>query len=453
MADIILDTNYGWSVCKTSTTCAGYVGSPTFPASDDTVYLGTTGTTGYVLTLDSAENATYTCVAIHAKAGDNKTTHNNGTIAITNCSTAPGPNLDFELYTGTVRSFILDVNKKINRVTKLVGGSGLNAQSMTINGSAVLGTATTVLGGTFAGCYGIMNYGTITEVTTTTGQAGIYGVCNEGSVGKIVNSNYAGLLMINNAAVVTTIDNAIATTGRSVYLYQGSIGTVWVATGGSTTNAYGIVCESGLIGKIGTLTGGAGVNAHGLYITNSTCSEITTVTGNVSSSGGYGLVVGSGGSVTLIGTSAGSGQHGTLNNGGTITITSAIGGATGHGLVAGGSSGGTATITSAKGSTTAGAYGVYGVAYQSGICTVNGTDLTGVGGAVGLGSSTSKLKMAANTAIGLWDSATGLSQILMPESTGVAASSDVLSGTPKWTGATTPNIGTMPIYMLKTGKI
>lgn len=410
MANITLLINSNWSTCSDGNN----TGSP--PGSSDNIYLN-----GFSLTLNTAASETYTCALIKACAS-NGTTFTAGTIVM---GAAASQILNANITAGLTTTLLTVTSGKTISVNgTITGGAGgtNNIYGMLIQAGGAVGNITACIGGSGANNnMGVVNaaYSNgVTSIGTATGNA---------------VSSSPGFYQSPSAGTVGTINDAVGGGtggGGSVGLYcRGTVNNVGTATGGSVSSAYGVITAAGC--SIGTIT-----NANGSLYAAGVCHAVGDISLVSTATGGSGTNV-----------------NGLLVTGGTVTaVTQAYGGSAdgAHGVSC---AGGTVTVTSAKGSMTAGAYGAYGVAYQSGICTVNGTDLTGVGGAVGLGSSASKLRMAANTAIGLWDAATGLSQILMPESTGVAASSDVLSGTPKWTGATTPNIGVMPIYMLKTGKI
>lgn len=498
MADIILQQNCDWSKCSNGLN----TGSP--PAAGDTIYLGSTGSTGYVLTLDKGDSSTYTCVAIHAKAGDNKTPANSGTI---NPGTYTNYTMDCELYGGTAAALLTNpANKTITSIKKIVAGPGTGTHGIVNNGN--IGTVTLALGNAIgvssSGCSNSPT-GVITTITCTGGSGNVsgnnkHGCYNYGRIYNMVATGGGGASVNSHGCLNYTpglIDNATATgsdgtTSHGIYNVYGTITTITTATGGTTWSCYGVSNYQGLIGEVTNAV--RGTSGHGVYnFAASTINLIVNTSGAsnntvyaVSNLGSIGTVtnatggsaasthgVYNKGTISLISASTGgsaSGAAGVFNDGGvctTVTLVTGGSNATAHGLqMALGTAvitqatgnishgvnctGGTVTVTSAKGGSVLGAYGV---AYLAGVCTVNGTDLTGVGGAVGLGSSTQKLKVAANSMIGLWDAATGNSQIQMLESSGIAASSDILSGTPKWTGATTPNIGTMPIYLLQTGKI
>src|ERR1035437_682105 len=109
MSDINLTGAAVWSTCNGGTT----------PASGDTVYLGTTGATGYALTLDGANSSTYTCVAIKALSGP-AGTPNGGTVVLGNA-------------TSTITAVL-----QAGTATLLTCGTG---KTLTINGTATGGTA------------------------------------------------------------------------------------------------------------------------------------------------------------------------------------------------------------------------------------------------------------------------------------------------------------------------
>lgn len=259
MADISLtEAAYNWSTCNPNNGGGA-------PESGDTIYLNRTSP--IVLTLDGAEGATYTCVAIKAQKSAADTTKTPGSIVITNYSVSPGPTLAFEAYAGTVPILTVASGKYVNSIIKVMGGS-VNPSTGVINSGAI-GTIGSAVGSATSNAYGYgvnnLNGGTIGTITSCVG-----GSTNDTAV-------------INAAGAIITI--------------------ITTATGGSGAASYG-VNNSGNIGTVVNADGGTGGSlsfaAAGVYnmgtITNITNCNCTTGAG--SGSGAVGLLNGANGVIT-----------------------------------------------------------------------------------------------------------------------------------------------------------
>ena len=289
--------------------------------------------------------------------------------------------------TGGAAAFDCSTAQTINM--SITGGSAASTHGLRLLAGAVLtmGAGTTITGGSLANLYGVL-WGTGNPAATlnavsasggnTAGQFNAHGV--------YVNSTNATLSVSGTAtgsAVAGGVYYASASTSaHSINAAQGGSGSSGrgVRFGVSATNV-----------TIGTATGGSG-SAHG--VSAEAGSPVFTVTNAYAGSdnGTYGLSVASGVSVS--------------------TVTNAYGGsvAGAHGAVV---SSGSATLVvgTAKGGSVMGASGVYA---DLGICTVNGTDLTGTGYPVSVNRGS--VKVAAAVTMQFSDAAGVLKKFYDPTS-------------------------------------
>jgi hypothetical protein len=261
LSDVILSGNANWSTCK--------AGGP--PAASDNVYLGSGGTTGFVLTLDGAKNATYTCSGIYAMNGNDKTTWNTGTISILS-GASPGPTINADLYAGT--------NTALGYLMTIPAGTYVNSiKSIT---GAVTGSSTTY------GVY-IASTGTLTTCTLCTGgTSGNYGLTlsTNSTVGTITNcvaGQGPAAYGCSCGGTITTVASAAGgNSSGCVGLYVTSAGTVTTLTavsGGNGANAFG-VWNLGIISNIGIAKGGSDITAYGLSHTTITGMTVVSSVDN-----------------------------------------------------------------------------------------------------------------------------------------------------------------------------
>jgi hypothetical protein len=248
MADIVLTSAANWSICK----------SGGAPAAGDSIYLNGT----FALTLDGADNATYTCVLIRACVSASDTTGKSGTITLgaetTTCT------LNCNLWAGSTTLLAIASGKHVT-VTGTCTGSlattGITACSVLSGG--YLDSVGTAQGGSATQSYGVNCAGTITACTNAIGGGGnfAYGIyLNAGTITSITDAiggsvaNAHGISM-NSTAVITSCTEA---TGGSLYgahgVNTGTAGTCTVASakGGSVQGALGVLV--GANGSGGTVT-------------------------------------------------------------------------------------------------------------------------------------------------------------------------------------------------------
>jgi hypothetical protein len=256
MADIILTSAANWSTCNGGSA----------PGPGDSIYLNGT----FALTLDGANNATYTCVLIRACVSASDTTGTSGTIALgagtTTCT------LNCNITAGSTTLLTIASGKHVTIIGTCTGGTSYSFYGCRVNSGGYLDYLGTAQGS--ANCTAVRNAGTVTTVTNAIGGAyGASGIENA-SAGTITTvTNAIGgtgdvACGINNYGIVASAVNAIggSVAGAHGISTWGGSGTVHLALGGSANGAYGLLVTSYSadffvveIAQGGSIAGGNGV--------------------------------------------------------------------------------------------------------------------------------------------------------------------------------------------------
>jgi hypothetical protein len=216
------------------------------PLAGDTVYLGTTGSTGYALTLDGANNSTYTCTLIQASNG---TTANSGTIVLGNAisilaSSIVGGTSNMITMTGQTLS-VINVSTGVTNasVSVILVNSGTNSLTITGNISSANGQGSSTIGLRFDGGTNTFSFG----------------------------------------------GNATGGIGPAIYQNTNTSFNVGTATGGTGGGGHGIVLRGNATVNVTTAIGGSA--AAGVQIGNGTTTyPILNVTNATGSSGAPGVL-------------------------------------------------------------------------------------------------------------------------------------------------------------------
>ena len=247
-------------------TCNG--GNP--PAAGDTLYLNT----GCALTLDGANNSTYTCVAIKCATSAAPTTYNqSATVVLGNALSTIAANL----YAGTTWMLTVGTGKTLT-----------------------MGPGTTVYGGSGSVCAILVTSGALAACPNAIGGSGAsaYGVIVNGAAGSVVITNATGGTGGNAAGLNITAGTASVVT----------------ATGSATNAASGIYQTGGTV-TITNAIGGGVASAHGNWMYGGTCTITTAKGGSVAGASAVAIYSGT---LTINGTDmTGVGQ---IIGGGTIKL-------------------------------------------------------------------------------------------------------------------------------------
>jgi hypothetical protein len=276
MADISLinaenATRNKWSYLIANN--VGGSGSGGILGATDTIFLTDTGAT---LTLDGAEDATYTCAAVKCAGPATPLVYDkHGHIAITT-ATGVGPTLNFEMYAGCAFAAMLPLTSgTIKSIKKVVGGSYFNSTGITASVGTFITEVVEAVGGSSPfGTYGVHNSGTIALVKLAKGgsadtSAGIFNAYNYtiARVNLTRGSATHAAAGITNSGTITLLDSTIGgdISGSHGSEQQSVMGPATITTltrceGGSVTGAYGIYNDSIITNPIGTAKGGTNAN-------------------------------------------------------------------------------------------------------------------------------------------------------------------------------------------------
>lgn len=245
-------------------------------------------------------------------------------------------------YTTTVLSIR---NQVATGVT--AGGSftAVNGVTLTLNGSGVLGTSTTVLfsdltaGQSFAIAGNVTGIQNTSNSTTINNRAsGTLNITGTVTGGSGTNISYSVGITNNTSGILNITGSVVGGSGTSgnchAIINYGSCYSTGSINGGTTSNSCGIF-SSGYISAVGPLTGGSGTNtagAHGIYCSGTATGQIQATVNGGTGTGGNNAGLYNLGSITVTGDiTAGSSSNYGVNNGasGVIQINGNVAGGVG----------------------------------------------------------------------------------------------------------------------------